>query len=98
MHLATTQTRDTRRVDKLAGCTPLAVEMGHARIRLTESIQRHRKAQRSRFALASHPAFTRQRVREAVAMVRLIEGEVELKYGHFIPVTPAAAPMLLAAE
>lgn len=98
MHLAATQVRDTRRVDKLAGCTPLAAEMGHARIRLTESIQRHRKAQRATFALAAKPDFTRQQVRKAVASLRAIEAQVEATYGHFLSVATVSAPLLMAAE
>lgn len=89
--------RDTSRVDKLAGCTPLAVEMGFARAVLTSAIARHRKAQRATFALAAKPAFTRQRVLAAVAAVRAAEAAVEAKYGAAIPVR-SAAPQLLAAE
>ena len=91
--------RDTRRVDMLAGCTPIAVEMGHARTTLTLSIQRHRKAQTSKSQFAAKPAFTRQQVRKAVAGVRAAEAAVEAKYGAAIPVrADAAAPLLMAAE
>ncbi len=97
MH-ATTQTRDTRRVDMLAGCTPIAVAMINARTTLTLSIQRHRKAQTSKSQFAAKPAFTRQQVRKAVAGVRAAEAAVEAKYGAAIPVRAAAAERMAVAS
>lgn len=96
MNLATAP-RNTRRVDMLAGCTPIAVAMINARTTLTLSIQRHRKAQRATFSLAAKPDFTRERVRKAVAYLRAIEAKVEATYGAQVPVR-SAAPVLLAAE
>ena len=97
MHI-TTQTRDTRRVDMLAGCTPIAVAMINARTTLTLSIQRHRKAQRATFSLAAKPDFTRQQVRKAVAGVRAAEAAVEAKYGAAIPVRVAVAERMAVAS
>lgn len=88
--------RDTRRIDTLAGCTPLAVELGFARERVRSSLHRHRNAQRARSSFAAKPAFTRQRVRDAIIWVRALEAQVEATYGAAVPVR--ASVHLMAAE
>ena len=88
--------RDTRRVDMLAGCTPIAVEMGHARITVQETLRRHRNAQRARFGYGASPTFTRSRVLAAIGRVREIEARVEATLGHLVPVRSDALKM--AAE
>lgn len=103
MTLAATQTapRNTRRVDMLAGCTPLAVEMIQARAAVVDALRLHRNAHRATSPLArqfaTQPHQSRERVRKAVAHLRAIEAKVEATYGAQVPVR-SAAPVLLAAE
>lgn len=87
--------RNARRVDMLAGCTPLAVELNFARISVTEALHRHRNAQRARNPHAARPPYTRQRVRDAILWVRALEAQVEAAYGNAVRVS---APFLQAAE
>ena len=89
-----TDTPRNRRIDTLAGCTPLAVELHFARIGVNAAIARHRTAQHraskpwvSRFD--AKPSSTRAQVRRMVARVRAIEAEIEATYGRFIPVVGA---------
>jgi hypothetical protein len=99
MHLAATTTapRNTRRVDMLAGCSPLAVEMIQARAAVVDALRLHRNAHRATSPLArqfaTQPHQSRERVRKASA----IEAKVEATYGAQVP-GRAAAPVLLAAE
>lgn len=101
MHVATTQTRDTRRVDKLAGCSPLAVEMIQARAAVVDALRLHRNAHHATSPLArqfaTQPHQSRERVRKAVANLRAIEAKVEATYGAQVPAR-AAASLLMAAE
>ncbi len=96
-----TQTRDTSRVDKLAGCTPLAVEMIQARAAVVDALRLHRNAHRATSPLArqfaTQPHQSRERVRKAIANLRAIEAKVEATYGAQVPVR-SGAPVLLAAE
>lgn len=95
-------TERNRRINKLAGCTPLAVELNYARVSVNTALDLHRKAQ----VIASKPwttvgattpAKSRQRVRDAVAKVRQIEAQIEAKWGYVDQ--PVAAPVfLMAAE
>lgn len=90
----TAPNRDTRRVDMLAGCTPIAVEMGQARITVRDALHRHRNAQRSK--RYGNPTFTRSRVLAAIGRVREIEARVEATLGHLVPVRSDA--FMMAAE
>ena len=92
----TAPTRDTRRVDMLAGCAPIAVELGHARITVREALHRHRNAQRVRFGFGAPTSFTRSRVLAAIGRVREIEARIEATLGHLVPVRSDALKM--AAE
>lgn len=85
-----------RRINTLAGCTPLAVELHFARIGVNAALEAHRKAQHraakpwaSRFD--AKPSSTRRHVRKMVARVRALEVEIEATYGRFLPVGGALA-------
>lgn len=102
---APAKTDRNERIAKLAGCTPLAVELSNARVSVTGAMARHRKAQAvagkhwASDADRARPAFTRQQVLSAVAKVRDIELQIEAKWsGYGQPVAPALPVFLMAAE
>lgn len=103
MTLSATQTapRDTRRVDMLAGCTPIAVEMIQARAAVVDALRLHRNAHRATSPLArqfaTQPHQSRERVRKAIANLRAIEAKVEATYGAQVPVWAAAERMAVAS-
>lgn len=79
-----TRLRNTARLDRLAGCTPLAVAMINARVGVVEALKRHRSAQaraRSSFPVGVKPEASRARVRQAIRVLRSAEQAVEAKYG-----------------
>lgn len=88
-------TERNRWIAKLAGCTPLAVELNYVRASLNGALGRHRQAQKiaakgwASDADRARPASTRRHVIEAVAKVREIEQQIVAKYGHALPQQPA---------
>lgn len=102
---APAKTERNERIDRLAGCTPLAVELSNARVSVNSALGRHRKAQEiaakswASAAYSASPAQTRQVVLKAVAKVREIEQRIEEKWsGYGQPVAPSVPVFLMAAE
>lgn len=81
-------TPKNERIRKLAGCTPLALDLRYARAGLVERIRQHRdvQAMSGRYrTFKTTPAQSRARVIAAAAKVRAVMAQIERTYGHWMP-------------
>lgn len=96
-------TERNKRLSKLGGCTVLGRDLADARLAVNIALGRHRHAQMR--AASRHPSqferkphSTRMDVFKAVERVRMVERQIEARYGHSAPMASPAPAYLMAAE